>query len=385
MEAPDLRGRRPLCDLTRLLRARRQSFGTGVDRIDLALVRALIEAHGDDCGFVAEGALGPALLPAAFGSSFVAALDRRWSGEGGAPVPSGPPAHVRLQGLRRRSVADPAGRVYVNASHSGLPRRAGFLAQLDPDGAMERLIYIHDLIPIDYPEYQRPGTRNRFENFLREVTRGPTRFLANSADTAARLAVHVERSGGPRRDIEILMPSVSVCARKPASVRPDVARILSSDRPFFLCVGTIEARKNHLLLLTLWREMAGLEAPPLLVLAGRRGWESEMVVDMLERCAAIAPHVAEFGDLTDGEVSALMRRTAALLLPSFAEGLGVPLLEAAALGAPAIVSNLPALREIAPPDTLFLHPLDGLGWRDVILARVARTQQSTRSASVTDG
>jgi glycosyltransferase involved in cell wall biosynthesis len=48
-------------------------------------------------------------------------------------------------------------------------------------------------------------------------------------------------------------------------------------------------------------------------------------------------------------------------------------IEAAALGTPAIVSDLPALREIAPPGALFLDPTDGPGWRRAILARAGAT------------
>ena len=58
-------------------------------------------------------------------------------------------------------------------------------------------------------------------------------------------------------------------------------------------------------------------------------------------------------------------------MPSFAEGLGLPLMEAGALGVPAIVSDLPALREIGPPGTVYLDPLDGPAWQDAILQRAA--------------
>jgi glycosyltransferase involved in cell wall biosynthesis len=54
-------------------------------------------------------------------------------------------------------------------------------------------------------------------------------------------------------------------------------------------------------------------------------------------------------------------------MPSFAEGLGVPVLEAAAAGCRLVLSDLPALREIAPPDATFLDPLDGVGWRAAVL------------------
>jgi hypothetical protein len=72
-------------------------------------------------------------------------------------------------------------------------------------------------------------------------------------------------------------------------------------RPYFVALGTIEPRKNHLLLLNLWRQFAPASGPaaPRLVVVGRRGWENENVLDMLERCSAIDGLVRETGPLPD--------------------------------------------------------------------------------------
>ena len=67
----------------------------------------------------------------------------------------------------------------------------------------------------------------------------------------------------------------------------------------------------------------------------------------------------------------LLSQSKALLFPSFAEGLGIPILEAAALGVSCIVSDIPVFREIAPADTVFLDPLDGSGWMREIVSRSA--------------
>ena len=118
--------------------------------------------------------------------------------------------------------------------------------------------------------------------------------------------------------------------------------------------------------------------PPRLCIIGKRGWENENVLDMLDRCETIRNSVEEFGDLTDAEVQVLMKSSAALLFPSFIEGLGIPLLEAAALKLPCIVSDIPVFREIAPEGTVFLDPLDGLGWKRAIMSRVDLHHQHPR-------
>jgi glycosyltransferase involved in cell wall biosynthesis len=111
---------------------------------------------------------------------------------------------------------------------------------------------------------------------------------------------------------------------------------------------------------------------PRLVVIGRRGWENEQVVDMLERCPALVGHVEELGGCPDTRLSALLCGARALLMPSFAEGYGMPVAEALSVGTPAICSELAALREVggAVPD--FLDPLDGPGWKAAILDHAAR-------------
>jgi glycosyltransferase involved in cell wall biosynthesis len=88
---------------------------------------------------------------------------------------------------------------------------------------------------------------------------------------------------------------------------------------------------------------------------------------MLERCPALVGVVREYQDLPDNAVARLLQGARALLFPSFTEGYGLPLAEALALGVPAICSDLPALREVGGEAPEYLDPLDGLGWRRLIL------------------
>jgi glycosyltransferase involved in cell wall biosynthesis len=139
--------------------------------------------------------------------------------------------------------------------------------------------------------------------------------------------------------------------------------------PYFVCVGTIEARKNHLLLLNLWRQLTEMlgDSAPRLVLIGQRGWETENAIDMLERCPALRGVVFESANVPDDEAARLVQGAQALLLPSFAEGFGFPLVEALTLGVPVLCSNLAAFRENGGDVPEYLDPLDGLGWRSAVI------------------
>lgn len=68
---------------------------------------------------------------------------------------------------------------------------------------------------------------------------------------------------------------------------------------YFVVLGTIEPRKNHLLLLQVWRQLIeelGLAAPRLVII-GQRGWECEQVVDLLDRCEVLRGVVLEKTDV----------------------------------------------------------------------------------------
>jgi glycosyltransferase involved in cell wall biosynthesis len=83
-------------------------------------------------------------------------------------------------------------------------------------------------------------------------------------------------------------------------------------------------------------------AAPRLVLIGQRGWETENAIDMLERCPTLRGVVFERANVPDVEAARLVKGARALLLPSFAEGFGFPLVEALALGVPVLCSDLAA-------------------------------------------
>jgi glycosyltransferase involved in cell wall biosynthesis len=135
-------------------------------------------------------------------------------------------------------------------------------------------------------------------------------------------------------------------------------------------LGTVEPRKNHWLMLQIWRrliERHGANAPRL-ILIGQRGWECENVVDLLERCEILRGFVEEHSTCTDAVVASYLHHAQALLFPSFAEGYGMPLIEALSLGTPVIASDLPAFREIAGDIPEYLDPLDGKRWGEMVEA-----------------
>ena len=358
-------------DVSRLVRNVGEPFATGIDRIDLAIARDLSRRFADRCMFVHAKLGGPAILPQEVGEALLDHLDAVWHQGNTAPppIPRGAALRSRVLGALRRPRLDAEQTTYVVASHTGLFRYPGAIERLDPAGMMRRLVYLHDLIPLEYPEYQTPASVRKFATFLREALAGRVQIVTNTEDTAARVLAHASSRG-----LDIACPIVcrpTLAETTPPYDRkldPSLAEVFAAERPVFLMVGTIEPRKNHLLILKIWQELAKGEQAPHLLLLGKRGWMCEAPVALLDDCTELAQFVTEISNLGDDEVAAAMRNARALLFPSFAEGLGLPVLEAAAAGLPVIASDLAAVREIAAVGTVFLDPEDKEGWNAAILA-----------------
>ena len=352
-----------ILDLSRLVSRVRHHTPSGVDRVEMAYARGLHERFGRRLQF---SALHPAgvygRLPNDTALRFLDMLERRWESEDGnvrqRPVSAVLPT---LAGLLPKRAAAAPGSVYVQASPHHLTNPNQMRAILARERA-RFLCLVHDLIPIEFPEYARIGGAQLHLRRIETITALADAVIVNSSATGASLRPWIERSG---RSIDMhvaLLGTHAVSASATTNVVPD--------EPYFLCVGTIEPRKNHLLLLNLWRAMATtLPAAeiPKLIIVGRRGWENEQVIDMLERCPALVGHVEERNGCSDRQLDALLRGARAVLLPSFAEGFGMPVTEALSLGTPVICSDLPALREAGGDVPDYLDPLDGPAWRRLIL------------------
>jgi glycosyltransferase involved in cell wall biosynthesis len=200
-----------------------------------------------------------------------------------------------------------------------------------------------------------------------------TLILANSNSTAEEIGAYAQRRGSSP-------PPICVA---PLGLEPhftDTSDETLRARPYFVCVGTIEPRKNLTFLLTLWRRLAERRgaATPVLILVGQRGWENESVIDHLDRSPPIQQFVHEVCGLADWELARLIAGARALLSPSFSEGFNLPVAEAQALGTPVIASDIAVHRELAR-DARLIDPLDGPAWLAAIEATADHGRSTRRS------
>jgi glycosyltransferase involved in cell wall biosynthesis len=263
-----------------------------------------------------------------------------------AALVGGPSLRRALRGSGERPM-------YLLVSHQNLDRPRPIMRLKAATGA-RFICLIHDLIPLDSPHLTRPSQTLRHRKRIATVATLADAAIANSAATRDALSA---RLGD--RELPIAVAPLGVDL--PSATMPTDDAI-----PYFVCLGTIEARKNQVLLLDVWQRLAAErgDQSPRLLLVGQRGYGGEHVVN---RLGAMSDVVIERPDVPDKAMAALVRGARALLLPSFAEGFGLPVVEALSLGVPVLCSDLAALRESGGGVPDYFDPCDAAAWHEAIV------------------
>jgi glycosyltransferase involved in cell wall biosynthesis len=265
-------------------------------------------------------------------------------------------ARVSRLGLRRllRARLHP-GTWYLNVGHSNItPKVLGAMS----DAGAQVAVMLHDTIPLDLPEDHAPETVERFRARVETVKAYADLVLTPSQDVSDAI--------GATHGMDATALPLGVTLAAPEALPPD----LQLTRPYFVTLGTIDARKNAAFLVDLWRSFGSHR--PMLCLAGQRGW---MPADMAERFAELPTGVIEQNSLSDGQVATLIEGSAGLLHPSKAEGFGFPLLEALLRGVPVLANDLAVYRETAGDNAVYLPQNDHYQWQKAIEALAGKARQ----------
>jgi glycosyltransferase involved in cell wall biosynthesis len=123
---------------------------------------------------------------------------------------------------------------------------------------------------------------------------------------------------------------------------------------YFLTVGRLEPRKNHATLLRGWAALA--EPRPRLVIVGQRHFQYSEVFDLI-RTLRLQKDVLILEQVSDPQLPALYRHAKGFIYSSWAEGFGMPLIEAMASGVPVISSTNTALAEVCADGAIMVDPV----------------------------
>ena len=137
--------------------------------------------------------------------------------------------------------------------------------------------------------------------------------------------------------------------------RPLVASLGLEPGKYFLTVGRLEPRKNHKNILRAWAKLP--QPRPHLAIVGQRHFGYAEVLNLIPELR-LEPDVTFLENVSDVELPAVLRNARGFIYCSWAEGFGMPVLEAMASGIPAICSNTTALSEICSDAALLVSPED---------------------------
>jgi alpha-1,3-rhamnosyl/mannosyltransferase len=211
---------------------------------------------------------------------------------------------------------------------------------------------VHDLGYREVPWAIRPETLEELGRNLDFVWRR-ARVVLTDAETVRREIVAAGLAAPERVRAVHLAPVHG--GLPPAAGAPGWPPAGTPER-YGLFVGTVEPRKNLETLLEAWRRLgARLPEAPALVVCGRIGWAGADLRRALAR-AREEGWLVQLDYAGDRELAALYRGARVVALPSWYEGFGLPALEAAALGAPVVASDLPVLREVMADAALYAPP-----------------------------
>jgi len=231
--------------------------------------------------------------------------------------------------------------------------------------------FCHDTIPIDHPEHAG-SSKQPFADYF--VCLGHTAHLiaTNSDSSRHDLAAFYERVGmlrkPPLRTVRLASPNVLEPVAPDALAEDERAVIarLARSGDYVLYVSSFEVRKNHRLLLALWKELHRErgEACPMLVLVGMFGWGvNDLWNEMQASEVWAAGKIVLLQHVSDALLAHLYRGCAFTVFPSLYEGWGLAANESLAYGKLAIVSDAPALQEATQGLCPAIHPLDYPNWR----------------------
>ena len=251
--------------------------------------------------------------------------------------------------------SDIEGALYVNVGHTDLDSTAH--RRFVERNALQTIYLLHDLIPLTDPHVTTQRKVRKHRRRVLYALRNASGIVVTSNAVMRDLVRFAETQPLP-------LPPVVIAHLAGAQLPVPEPTIDTSGHPVFVSLGTIEKRKNHGLLLRAWSQLIEErgDAAPHLVLAGSMGKGSGAVRSQLRNTSRLNSFITIRSGLSDAQIGRLVFGARGVLLPSLAEGFGLPMAEALKLETPVIASDLPCFRELGQGIPTLLDPSDIAGW-----------------------
>ncbi len=235
--------------------------------------------------------------------------------------------------------------------------------------AVPTLVTIHDLSVLLHPEWHPAERIAEYEAGFPRAVRRAAHFITVSE--FVRQEVIRTLNVPPGRVTRVYNGVRRGLGPLPQAEVATALRRLGLPPGYLLCLGTIEPRKNVLMLMQAYCGLPGSlrERWPLLLVGGW-GWHTEAVAEFYQN-EGRARGVRHLGYLADEELTVLYNGARALLFPSLYEGFGLPPVEMLACGGAVLASTAGAVAETVGGHAHLIAPEDTEGWRDSMARVVA--------------
>jgi glycosyltransferase involved in cell wall biosynthesis len=205
-------------------------------------------------------------------------------------------------------------------------------------GARHALV-VHDILPLTHPQWYA----RRYAFFQKQALPAALARASHVFTTTECTARQIENVRGvTRQRVHVITQGLEPFqAPAPATAVAELRTRLGLEGPYFLFVGLGDPRKNFELLVSALSELQSAHHFTLLAVGKRTSRIHRRSPELTS-----APWLRVLEHVTDADLRTLYSGTLALCFPSLTEGFGRPPLEALACGAPALVGNYPAAREL---------------------------------------
>ena len=282
-------------DITRTISRVGRGFPTGIDRVERAYIKAFLKRF-QNAFFLAKLTKTYVLINANTMGAFV---DADFGASLGNRIGLNDLIRMKLPKRQRcarsflrnnagkmfmvRSAKNvlsrhfPNGFEYTNVGHSNL--NENFLRQLKPAGCSHIRIMIHDMIPLDFPQYCKDNIPENFRIKMQSIAAVSDTVICNSEYTKSRVQSYFKNWPN-----NVSFKVAYLGTEKEFNSKP----IKKTSPASFIILGTIERRKNHSFLLDVWEELLKFvpeNEMPVLHIVGKRGWKNDafFVVSRFEK------------------------------------------------------------------------------------------------------
>lgn len=207
---------------------------------------------------------------------------------------------------------------------------------------------IHDVGPTVWPQFFEQ-VKVTPESYNSQIVPAADLVLAVSNNTKKELIQWLKEQKLHVPKVEVFRLGDELKVAKPLKPKePRFAESRLKGQDFLMAVGTIEAKKNHMLFYYVYKLAAkrGIELPKL-VIVGRRGWLTEQAYALMTLDPEVKDKFVFLHNVSDEELSWLYDHCLFTVLASFHEGWGIPIAESLGRGVPCISSNTSSMVEIA--------------------------------------